>query len=65
MSDNQISNEPDQIRMTRMYLDLQERIERLERIVVSSDKIIRLQIYVICMLMIMIAVLASYYIFQN
>ena len=65
MTDHQISNEPDQIRMTRMYLDLQERIERLERIVVSSDKIIRLQIYVICMLMIMIAVLTSYYIFQH
>ena len=65
MSDNRILDEPDQIRMTRMYLDLQERIERLERIVISSDKIIRLQIYVICMLMIMIAVLTSYYIFQH
>ena len=64
MTEQKALEEMDRIRTTRMYLDLQERIERLETIVISDGRILKLQTYLISLLTITIITMAAYIAFQ-
>ena len=64
MTEQKALEEMDRIRTTRMYLDLQERIERLEMIVISDGRILKLQTYLISLLTITIITMAAYIAFQ-
>ena len=64
MTEQKALEEMDRIRTTRMFLDLQERIERLEMIVISDGRILKLQTYLISLLTITIITMAAYIAFQ-
>ena len=64
MTEQKALEEMDRIRTTRMYLDLQERIERLETIVISDGRILKSQTYLISLLTITIITMAAYIAFQ-
>ena len=64
MTEQKSLEEMDCIRTTKMYLDLQKRIERREMILINDGRILKLQTYLISLLTITIITMAAYIAFQ-